>query len=77
VVETRTEIAHAIAGGCISVWAPSKIVLDAVEPPAAGPEAPGALAAWLGAALGATRLIGLGTRMPGGESIPLAEELAV
>ena len=81
VVETRTEIAHAIAQGRIVVWAPSKILLDAVDGPEAGPEDAPALTAWLGAALGAARLIGLDADVPGGERIALgaggAEGLAL
>ncbi|RDC73809.1 diguanylate cyclase [Rhodovulum sp. 12E13] len=77
VVETRTEIAHAIAGGRIVVWAPSKIVLDAVEAPEAGAEDAPAIAAWLGGLLGAARLLGLGAPVPGGETVALDGELAL
>ena len=37
VVETRTELDWAMKNGQICVWAPSKIVLDAVDGPAVGP----------------------------------------
>ncbi len=77
VVQTRTEIAHAIAGGRIVVWAPSKIVLDALTAPEATAEDAGALAAWLGGLLGAARLVGLGGPVPGGETVALAEDLAL
>jgi dihydroneopterin aldolase len=77
VVETRTEIAHAVAAGRIVVWAPSKIVLDAVEAPGAGAGDAPALAAWLGDLLGASRLVGLGAAVPGGETVGLAEDLAL
>jgi dihydroneopterin aldolase len=45
VVGTRTELDWAIKHGQVSVWVPSKLVLDATEPPASY-DAP-ALAAWL------------------------------
>ena len=37
VVGTRTELDWAMKNGQICVWAPSKIVLDAVDGPSAGP----------------------------------------
>jgi dihydroneopterin aldolase len=77
VVETRTEIAHAVAGGRIVVWAPSKIVLDAVEAPEAGADDPAGLAAWLADRLGAARLVGLDASVPAGESVELQAELAL
>ena len=54
VVATRTEIDWAMKHGQMIVWAPSKIVLDAVD----GPQARGSvdLALWLAEQLAATRL---------------------
>ena len=54
VVATRTEIDWALRHGQMIVWAPSKIVLDAVD----GPQARGAvdLALWLAEDMAATRL---------------------
>jgi dihydroneopterin aldolase len=46
VVDSRTEIDWAMKNGQLSVWAPSKVVLDAVNKPDAGPDAPLALAQW-------------------------------
>lgn len=46
VVDSRTELDWAIKNDQLSVWAPSKIVLDAVNKPVAGPNAPLALAQW-------------------------------
>ena len=46
VVGSRTELDWAIKNGQLSVWAPSKIVLDTVNKPEAGPEQPLALAQW-------------------------------
>ena len=77
VVDTRTEIAHAISQGRIVVWAPSKILLDALDPPEAGPQDASALAAWLGGAMHASRLVGLGVDLPGSAALPLADRLAL
>ncbi|MFK5997465.1 MAG: dihydroneopterin aldolase [Rhodobacterales bacterium] len=46
VAATRTELDWAMKQGQISVWAPSKIVLDAVDKPRVGPSGPLALANW-------------------------------
>jgi dihydroneopterin aldolase len=46
VVDSRTELDWAIKNGQLSVWAPSRIVLDAVNKPEAGPDAPLKLAMW-------------------------------
>lgn len=57
VVETRTEIDWALRRGRAVVWAPSKLVLDAVDGPK-GPVSDGvALALWLAETLAADRLI--------------------
>jgi dihydroneopterin aldolase len=53
VVESRTELDWAMKHGQISVWAPSKIVLDAV-----------ALAAWLGRQMQAAELVVVGETPP-------------
>ena len=47
VVATRTELDFALKHGQISVWAPSKMVLDAIEGPSADMVAPSDLAQWL------------------------------
>ncbi|NAZ35782.1 dihydroneopterin aldolase [Rubellimicrobium sp. CFH 75288] len=54
VVATRTELDWALRRGHRAVWAPSKMVLDAVEPPPA--EGGPALALWLARLLGAREL---------------------
>lgn len=46
VVGTRTELDWAMRQGQISVWAPSKIVLDAVDGPSASPKDSVALVTW-------------------------------
>lgn len=64
VTGTRTELDWAMRHGRISVWAPSKIVLDAVDttPPVAadGP----ALAAWFASEMQAAELVVLGADLP-------------
>lgn len=57
VVATRTELDWAMKQGAISVWAPSKIVLDAVDGPAAGPREATALSAWFAELMQATELV--------------------
>ncbi|MEM9522514.1 MAG: dihydroneopterin aldolase [Pseudomonadota bacterium] len=57
VVDTRTEIEWALKNGQMIVWAPSKIVLDAVDPPS-GPVGEGVtLATWLAHHMHADELI--------------------
>lgn len=75
VVDSRTEITHAIHEGQIVVWAPSKIVLDSLEGPDVAPSDAAGLAAWFAGVLEAQRLIGLGTDLPGGDTLPLADIL--
>lgn len=75
VVETRTEIAHAMRTGQLVVWAPSKIVLDSVDAPAAGPRDAEALVAWMAGEIGACRILGLDSDIPGGRRLDLADRL--
>lgn len=60
VVETRTELDWAMKNGQTSVWAPSKIVLDAVDTPYAQPRDAVALAVWLAASFGAQEMLVIG-----------------
>ena len=55
VVATRTEIDWAMKRGQMIVWAPSKLVLDAIDGPHS--RAPVALALWLAELMAADRLI--------------------
>lgn len=57
VVDSRTELDWAMRHGQISVWAPSKLVLDAVDGPASGLSEPAALAAWLADAFEASSFL--------------------
>ncbi|QFU07516.1 D-erythro-7,8-dihydroneopterin triphosphate 2'-epimerase [Rhodobacteraceae bacterium THAF1] len=64
VVETRTELDWALKKGRISVWAPSKLVLDATHPPSVQALDTVALAAWLGEVMHAQRLVAVGWNAP-------------
>ncbi len=57
VADNRTELDWAIKNGQLSVWAPSRIVLDAVKKPEAGPNTPLALAMWFAKEFFADRTI--------------------
>lgn len=70
VVATRTEIDWAIKHGQMIVWAPSKLVLDAVD----GPQTrdPVALSLWLAELMAATGLVVHGTvALPAGSRVPV------
>jgi dihydroneopterin aldolase len=70
VVETRTEIDWAMRHGRMVVWAPSKLVLDAVDPPQS--RAPVVLAQWLAELLGARALVVHGSvTVPAGSRVPV------
>ncbi|SLN41212.1 bifunctional dihydroneopterin aldolase/dihydroneopterin triphosphate 2'-epimerase [Pseudoruegeria aquimaris] len=60
VVGTRTELDHAIKTGEISVWAPSKIVLDAVDGPGISPRDADQLAYWLAGQIQAAECLFIG-----------------
>jgi len=64
VVGTRTELDWAMKNGKISVWAPSKLVLDAVEGPDVAPRESLALAAWFAMQMNAVELVTLGVTPP-------------
>jgi 7,8-dihydroneopterin aldolase/epimerase/oxygenase len=70
VVETRTEIDWAMKHGQMIVWAPSKLVLDAVDGPASRDAV--ALALWLAEMLAATQMIVHGdVTLPAGSRVPI------
>ena len=64
VVGTRTELDWAMKNGQICIWAPSKIVLDAVDGPSASPREALALAAWFAREMQATELMVIGADAP-------------
>ena len=70
VVDTRTELDWAMRQGQISVWAPSKIVLDAVDGPSASPKDAVALVAWFADLLEATELLVVGADAPTSQKTP-------
>ena len=70
VVASRTEIDWAMKHGQTVVWAPSKLVLDAVDGP--GGHDPVALTLWLAETLAAERMVVHGTvAVPAGSRVPL------
>lgn len=71
VVETRTELDWAMKNGQTCVWAPSKIVLDAVDTPSAQPHDAVALAVWFAASFDAQEMLVVGAEGPGDSSVPL------
>lgn len=64
VVGTRTELDWAMKNGQICVWAPSKIVLDAVDGPDVGPDDAVGLAGWFAGVMQAQELVVMGADGP-------------
>lgn len=60
VVETRTELEWAMKNGQVSVWAPSKIVLDAVDGPSTELRGSLDLALWFAEEMDAERFVAVG-----------------
>ena len=71
VVETKTELEWAMRHGQICVWAPSKIVLDAVDGPSAQPSDAVALASWFASTFEAQEMIVIGAERPREARVPL------
>lgn len=71
VVGSRTELDWAMKNDQISIWAPARIVLDAVDGPAAPPSAAPALAAWFAETSAASELVLLGADRPEGAALPV------
>lgn len=70
VMATRTEIDWAVKRGQMMVWAPSKLVLDAVDGPHS--REPVALALWLAETMAAARLMVHGdVALPAGSRVPV------
>ena len=64
VVATRTELDWAMKNKQICVWAPSKIVLDAVDGPSASPRDSVDLVAWFAQQMKAQELLVIGANAP-------------
>ena len=60
VVDSRTELDWGLRNGQVSVWAPSKMVVDARQDTPRAPLRMGALAAWLARRMGIARIETLG-----------------
>ncbi|MGH1357117.1 MAG: dihydroneopterin aldolase, partial [Thalassovita sp.] len=71
VVNTRTELDWAMKNDQISVWAPSKIVLDAVDGPSAQPRDALALALWFAREIQAADVLVIGHELPQDHEVPL------
>ena len=71
VVNTRTELDWAMKNEQISVWAPSKIVLDAVDGPSSGPDAPVALPTRFADYIEASDLTLIGVAPSGEAQVPV------
>ena len=71
VVNTRTELDWAMKNEQISVWAPSKIVLDAVDGPSSGPDDPVALTTWFADYIEASDLTLIGVAPSGEAQVPV------
>ena len=71
VVRSRTELDWAMRNGQICVWAPSKIVLDAVDGPSAKSTDAVALAAWFAKTFEAREMLVIGAEAPDAASVPL------
>lgn len=70
VVATRTELDWAMKNGHLCVWAPSKIVLDAVDGPDVQPSDSMALALWFAKLLEAESFVSIGETLPESPEIP-------
>ena len=64
VVGTRTELDWAMKNDQICIWAPSKIVLDAVDGPSASPRDAVELVAWFAQEMTAKELLVVGAEAP-------------
>jgi dihydroneopterin aldolase len=71
VVGSRTELDWAMKHDVITVWAPSKILLDTVKGPATPLSDGAALALWFAREMEARSLIALGAEAPAGGDLPV------
>lgn len=71
VVNSRTELDWSMRHDQISVWAPSKIVLDAVDGPSASPRDALALVLWFARHMQAADMLVIGETPPAAPDLPL------
>ncbi|SFA72892.1 dihydroneopterin aldolase [Poseidonocella pacifica] len=71
VVGSRTELDWGMKNGQISIWAPSKVVLDAVDGPKAGPRDVLDLITWFAKEMEAVELTVIGDASPAGAPCPV------
>ena len=71
VVETRTELEWAMRNDQICVWAPSKLVLDAVDGPSTESDDAVELAAWFASTFDVQEMIVIGADLPSATQVPL------
>ncbi len=71
VMQSRTEIDWAAHNSQIAVWAPAKIVLDAIDGSAPHSTDALALAAWFAGQVDGTKLIVVGAKPPSGLDLPV------
>lgn len=71
VVNSRTELDWSMRHDQISVWAPSKIVLDAVDGPSAGPHDGLELVLWFARFMEAADMLVIGEDLPDAPDLPL------
>ena len=71
VVNSRTELDWSMRQGQISVWAPSKIVLDAVDGPSAQPRDALALVLWFARHMQAADSVVIGETPPAAADLPI------
>lgn len=71
VVNSRTELDWSMRQGQISVWAPSKIVLDAIDGPSAQPRDTLALVLWFARHMQAADIVVIGETPPAAADLPI------
>ena len=71
VVETRTELEWAMRNDQICVWAPSKLVLDAVDGPSTELDDAVDLAVWFASTFDVQKIIVIGADLPSATQVPL------
>ncbi|MEM7295035.1 MAG: dihydroneopterin aldolase [Pseudomonadota bacterium] len=70
VVGSKTELLWGLRHGQLSVWAPSKMVLDALESPTKAHQDGAVLAIWLAEQMDATEIVSLGVPLQDHSAVP-------